>query len=163
MKLTTKGRYAVTAMLDLAFHVGPGPVKLAEISARQGISLSYLEQLFTRLRKEGLVASTRGPGGGYALSRPAECIAIADVIMAVDESVDTTRCGGLANCHNDQRCLTHELWTDLSTQIRSFLTDITLGDLVLRGGVRDLASRQNRDRKAEEIAEIPVSFTTMRL
>ena len=163
MKLTTKGRYAVTAMLDLAFHAGPGPVKLAEISARQGISLSYLEQLFTRLRKEGLVASTRGPGGGYALGRPAERIAIADVIMAVDESVDTTRCGGLSNCHNDQRCLTHELWTDLSAQIRDFLTDITLGDLVLRGGVRDVADRQNRDRKAKEITETPVPFTTVRL
>jgi Rrf2 family iron-sulfur cluster assembly transcriptional regulator len=162
MKLTTKGRYAVTAMLDLAFHCGPGPVKLAEISARQGISLSYLEQLFTRLRKEGLVASTRGPGGGYSLSRPAERIAIAEVIMAVDESVDTTRCGGLSNCHNDQRCLTHELWTDLSAQIRNFLTDITLGDLVVRGGVREVADRQNGVKHAQEIVEVPVPFTSVR-
>jgi Rrf2 family transcriptional regulator, iron-sulfur cluster assembly transcription factor len=162
MKLTTKGRYAVTAMLDLAFHCGPGPVKLAEISARQGISLSYLEQLFTRLRKEGLVASTRGPGGGYSLSRPAERIAIAEVIMAVDESVDTTRCGGLSNCHNDQRCLTHELWTDLSAQIRNFLTDITLGDLVVRGGVREVADRQNEAKQAQDIVEVPVPFTSVR-
>lgn len=162
MKLTTKGRYAVTAMLDLAFHCGPGPVKLAEISARQGISLSYLEQLFTRLRKEGLVASTRGPGGGYSLSRPAERIAIAEVIMAVDESVDTTRCGGLSNCHNDQRCLTHELWTDLSAQIRNFLTDITLGDLVMRGGVREVADRQNGAKQAQDIVEVPVPFTSVR-
>lgn len=162
MKLTTKGRYAVTAMLDLAFHCGPGPVKLAEISARQGISLSYLEQLFTRLRKEGLVASTRGPGGGYSLSRPAERIAIAEVIMAVDESVDTTRCGGLSNCHNDQRCLTHELWTDLSAQIRNFLTDITLGDLVVRGGVREVADRQNGAKQAQDIVEVPVPFTSVR-
>ena len=130
MKLTTKGRYAVTAMLDLAIHSGAGPVKLAEISERQGISLSYLEQLFTRLRKEGLVSSTRGPGGGYALSRPSDEIAVADVILAVDENVDTTRCGGLGNCHNDERCLTHELWTELSDRIRGFLSEITLGQLV---------------------------------
>ena len=163
MKLTTKGRYAVTAMLDLAFHCGPSPVKLAEISARQGISLSYLEQLFTRLRKEGLVASTRGPGGGYSLNRPAERIAIAEVIMAVDESVDTTRCGGLSNCHNDQRCLTHELWTDLSAQIRNFLTEITLGDLVVRGGVRDVADRQDGVKPAQDVAEVRVPFTSVRV
>jgi len=133
MKLTSKGRYAVTAMLDLALHADDGPVTLSGISERQGISLSYLEQLFTRLRKHGLVLSTRGPGGGYSLSRAAELIAIADVITAVDESVDATRCGGLANCQDGNRCLTHDLWTELSEQIHSFLSDITLGQLIRRG------------------------------
>lgn len=163
MKLTTKGRYAVTAMLDLAMHCGGGPVKLAEISQRQGISLSYLEQLFTRLRKEGLVASTRGPGGGYSLGRPSDRIAIADVIIAVDENVDTTRCGGLSNCHNDQRCLTHELWTDLSNQIRDFLSDITLSHLMVRGGVREVADRQDRAMHKGDVVEVPVSFTSARV
>jgi Rrf2 family iron-sulfur cluster assembly transcriptional regulator len=162
MKLTTKGRYAVTAMLDLAMHCGQGPVKLAEISERQGISLSYLEQLFTRLRKEGLVVSTRGPGGGYALSRPSLQIAVADVISAVDESVDATRCGGMSNCHNDQRCLTHDLWTDLSDQIRTFLSEITLGHLMERGGVREVADRQNRAAHKEDIVEVPVAFNVAR-
>ncbi len=133
MKLTSKGRYAVTAMLDLALHANDGPVTLAGISERQGISLSYLEQLFTRLRKKGLVASTRGPGGGYSLSRAAEQIAIADVVSAVDESVDATRCGGMANCQDGKRCLTHDLWTELSEQIHLFLSEITLGQLVSRG------------------------------
>ena len=109
MRLTSKGRYAVTAMLDLALHVHEGPVTLAGISERQGISLSYLEQLFTRLRKHGLVTSTRGPGGGYSLSRAAQDIAVSDVVSAVDESVDATRCGGTGDCHDGRRCLTHEL------------------------------------------------------
>lgn len=133
MKLTSKGRYAVTAMLDLALHADEGPVTLAEISERQGISLSYLEQLFTRLRKQGLVSSTRGPGGGYSLSRAADLIAIAEVVTAVDEVVDATRCGGMANCQDGKRCLTHDLWTDLSDQIYSFLSEITLGHLVKKG------------------------------
>jgi len=151
MKLTTKGRYAVTAMLDLAIHSGAGPVKLAEISERQGISLSYLEQLFTRLRKEGLVSSTRGPGGGYALSRPSDEIAVADVILAVDENVDTTRCGGLGNCHNDERCLTHELWTELSDRIRGFLAEITLGQLV-KGNLDAAAAGRQDEVKTVKIA-----------
>jgi Rrf2 family iron-sulfur cluster assembly transcriptional regulator len=109
MRLTTKGRYAVTAMLDLALHYKDGPITLADISQRQGISLSYLEQLFSRLRKQELVDSTRGPGGGYRLSRDAHEIAVADVITAVDEKVETTRCGGLSNCQDDSQCLTHEL------------------------------------------------------
>jgi len=133
MKLTSKGRYAVTAMLDLALHAHAGPVTLAGISARQGISLSYLEQLFTRLRKHGLVASTRGPGGGYSLSRPPADIAIAEVVTAVDESVDATRCGGRGDCQDGKRCLTHELWAELSEQIYGFLSGITLADLVDRG------------------------------
>lgn len=136
MRLTSKGRYAVTAMLDLALHVHDGPVTLAGISERQGISLSYLEQLFTRLRKQGLVSSTRGPGGGYSLSRPAEDISVSQVVAAVDESVDATRCGGSGDCHDGRRCLTHELWAELSEQIHSFLSEISLGDLVEQGRVR---------------------------
>ena len=142
MRLTTKGRYAVTAMLDLALREGNGPISLADISERQGISLSYLEQLFTKLRRSGLVKSTRGPGGGYSLSRSADEIAVAEVITAVDEKVDSTRCGGLGNCQDDERCLTHDLWTDLSDQIYTFLSGITLGNLVSRQGVQEVAHRQ---------------------
>ncbi|HEY3486457.1 MAG TPA: Fe-S cluster assembly transcriptional regulator IscR [Gammaproteobacteria bacterium] len=143
MRLTTKGRYAVTAMLDLAVHNTDGPIALADISERQGISLSYLEQLFAKLRKTGLVISTRGPGGGYSLGKlPAE-IAIADVITAVDESVDTTRCGGLKNCQHDLPCLTHDLWEDLNRQIRNFLDGVSLGDLINRNATREIANRQN--------------------
>lgn len=147
MRLTTKGRYAVTAMLDLALRQGKGPISLAEISERQGISLSYLEQLFTRLRKSDLVRSTRGPGGGYTLSRPADEIAVAEVIIAVDEKVDSTRCGGLGNCQDDERCLTHELWMDLSEQIYLFLDNISLGALVKRDEVREVAERQNNRQR----------------
>lgn len=142
MRLTTKGRYAVTAMLDLALHYDQGPITLADISQRQGISLSYLEQLFSRLRKQGLVDSARGPGGGYRLSRPAAEIAVVDVISAVDEKVDATKCGGLGNCHQDERCMTHELWTDLSRQIHDFLAGISLENLVQRRDVREIAQRQ---------------------
>jgi len=132
MRLTTKGRYAVTAMLDLAIHYQEGPITLADISQRQGISLSYLEQLFSRLRKQGLVNSTRGPGGGYRLSREAGEIAVADVIQAVDEKIDATRCSGQGNCQEGRACLTHHLWMDLSDQILEFLQGITLGELVTR-------------------------------
>jgi Rrf2 family iron-sulfur cluster assembly transcriptional regulator len=144
MRLTTKGRYAVTAMLDLALHYKEGPITLADISQRQGISLSYLEQLFSRLRKQELVDSTRGPGGGYRLSRDAYEIAVADVITAVDEKVETTRCGGLSNCQDDKQCLTHELWTELSQQIHGFLMGISLGNLVEKQGVQEVAARQER-------------------
>ncbi len=144
MRLTTKGRYAVTAMLDLALHYQSGPITLADISSRQGISLSYLEQLFSRLRKRGLVDSARGPGGGYRLSRPADQVAVAEVITAVDEKVDATRCGGLANCQDDNQCLTHELWADLSQQIYDFLSNISLGELVDRKGIQEVAARQDR-------------------
>jgi len=130
MRLTTKGRYAVTAMLDLAIHRDQGPITLADISSRQGISLSYLEQLFSRLRKHGLVDSTRGPGGGYRLSRDADGISIAEVISAVDETVDATRCQGMKNCQDTHTCLTHQLWSDLSDQIREFLGSITLAQVV---------------------------------
>ncbi len=142
MKLTTKGRYAVTAMLDLALHNADQPVSLAEISERQDISLSYLEQLFSKLRRAGLVVSMRGPGGGYQLSNAPENIVIADIITAVDEHVDATRCGGLGDCQNNKRCLTHDLWSELSKQIRLFLSDITLADMTARTEVRETAQRQ---------------------
>ena len=119
-------------MLDLALHYDNGPITLADISQRQGISLSYLEQLFSKLRKHELVDSTRGPGGGYRLSRNADEIAVAQVITAVDEKIESTRCGGLANCHDGQPCLTHDLWTELSEQIHDFLMSISLGQLVDR-------------------------------
>lgn len=142
MRLTTKGRYAVTAMLDLAIHEGQGPITLSDIAQRQGISLSYLEQLFARLRKRSLVTSVRGPGGGYSLGREASQIFVAEVITAVDESVDTTRCGGAHNCQNNQRCLTHDLWHDLSSRIYDYLNRISLEDLVKRTGVQEVARRQ---------------------
>lgn len=131
MRLTTKGRYAVTAMLDLSLNYEVGAITLADISERQGISLSYLEQLFARLRKQGLVSSSRGPGGGYRLSRAADKITVLDVISAVDEKVDTTQCEGKHNCHNgEEACLSHELWQSLSDQIRLYLSGITLAEVV---------------------------------
>lgn len=142
MRLTTKGRYAVTAMLDLAIHQGGGPITLADIAGRQGISLSYLEQLFSRLRKKGLVSSVRGPGGGYTLGRNAGDIYVAQVIAAVDENVDTTRCGGAHNCQDNQQCLTHDLWHDLSDRIYEYLNQISLDDLMSRRGVQEVAQRQ---------------------
>ena len=142
MKLTTKGRYAVTAMLDLALHQGQGPINLSEISSRQGISLSYLEQLFSRLRKGGLVLSSRGPGGGYSLGRASTDISVSDVISAVDETVDATRCHGKKNCHGEDRCLTHDLWEELSQQIIGFLSNISLASLVERGSVKQVSERQ---------------------
>lgn len=143
MRLTTKGRYAVTAMLDLAVHATKGPITLADISQRQGISLSYLEQLFSKLRKRDLVASARGPGGGYRLSRAANEINVAEVISAVDEKVDATRCAGQGNCQNGEECLTHQLWTDLSDQLYDFLNGISLGQLVDKRNVQDVAARQD--------------------
>ena len=148
MRLTTKGRYAVTAMLDLAIHYKDGPITLSDISKRQGISLSYLEQLFSRLRKNGLVDSARGPGGGYRLSRAAAEINVADVITAVDEKIDAMRCEGKGNCQNDGPCLTHDLWCDLSTQIYSFLKGIDLGQLVDRKGVEGLTVQQDTSATA---------------
>jgi len=151
MKLTSKGRYAVTAMLDLALHADHHPVTLAGISRRQGISLSYLEQLFTRLRKHGLVSSTRGPGGGYSLSRSAHDIAVAEVVAAVDERVDATRCGGKGDCQHGQRCLTHDLWTELSEQVYTFLSDISVGQLVEQGIARQ-AARDDADEQAVAVS-----------
>ena len=135
MRLTAKGRYAVSAMLDLALHDGEGPISLADISERQDISLSYLEQLFSKLRRNGLVSSVRGPGGGYTLSRVAEQIFVAEIIDSVDESVDATRCHGRADCQHGAKCLTHEHWSDLSEQIHQFLAGIDLASVLARRGV----------------------------
>jgi Rrf2 family iron-sulfur cluster assembly transcriptional regulator len=144
MRLTTRGRYAVTAMLDLALHEAGEPVALADIAARQDISLAYLEQLFARLRRAGLVASVRGPGGGYRLAAAADAISVAAVIAAVEESLDATRCGGRGDCQDGARCLTHELWSDLSRQVEDFLGGITLGSLRARSDIRAVAARQDR-------------------
>jgi len=143
MRLTSKSRYAVTAMLDVALHAQQGPVPLAEISERQGISLSYLEQLFARLRRHGLVQSVRGPGGGYRLGKRPDEIAVGMVITAVDESMDATKCQGKADCHSGNRCLTHSLWRDLSSRISHFLNGITLAELVNNHEVREVAGLQD--------------------
>ncbi|WP_435628298.1 Rrf2 family transcriptional regulator [Candidatus Ferrigenium straubiae] len=130
MRLTTKGRFAVTAMADLAMCGGHSPVTMAAISERQRISLSYLEQLFGKLRRSKIVESVRGPGGGYYLARPAEKITIAEIILAVDEPLDATSCGGKGNCHDERQCLTHELWMGLNGKIFDYLTSVTLRQLV---------------------------------
>ncbi len=144
MKLTTRGRYAVTAMLDLAIHHEEGSVAVADVSVRQGISLSYLEQLLSRLRKGGLVTSTRGPGGGYSLSRDPGQISIAQIIDTIEENIDATLCSGQKNCVDDDACLTHFLWEELSASIRVFLTAKTLGDLIKQPHVKDVATRQEQ-------------------
>ena len=152
MRLTTKGRYAVTAMLDLAFHSQIRPVTLTDIAARQIISLSYLEQLFSRLRRAGMVKGVRGPGGGYKLCRKTTDINIAEIIAAVDEPLDSTKCGGEANCQKDQACLTHNLWMGLSEQIRNYLEGISLADLLEKNQVQEIAKRQQHD--AQQTIEI---------
>ncbi|EGW21269.1 MULTISPECIES: Fe-S cluster assembly transcriptional regulator IscR [Methylobacter] len=152
MRLTTKGRYAVTAMLDLAFHSQIKPVTLTDIAARQTISLSYLEQLFARLRRAGMVKGVRGPGGGYKLCRKTSDINIADIIAAVNEPLDSTKCGGEANCQKDQACLTHDLWMGLSEQIRDYLKGISLADLLEKNQVQEVAIRQHHD--AQQVIEI---------
>lgn len=155
MRLTTKGRYAVTAMLDLALHARQDPVSLADISERQSISVSYLEQLFAKLRKNELVSSVRGPGGGYQLARASGSIYIAQIIDAVDESVDATRCGGQGDCQKGLTCLTHELWSDLSEQLHNFLAAISLQELVDRREVQAVALRQSdlqKQRKDERLS-----------
>lgn len=130
MKLTSKGRYAVTAILDLALNADKGPVTLSDISERQHISLSYLEQLFAKLRRQGVVTSVRGPGGGYRLGLPADQISIGMVIAAVNENIDVTKCSGKENCQSGGECLTHSLWEELSLRIENFLNEITLAELV---------------------------------
>ena len=132
MRLTTKGRFAVTAMLDLAMRGQGGPVTLAGISERQKISLSYLEQLFGKLRRHALVDSVRGPGGGYCLARPAGQISVADIIRAVDEPLDATQCGGKENCLDEHQCMTHDLWATLNRKMFEYLSSVTLGELVAR-------------------------------
>jgi len=160
MKLTTKGRYAVTAMLDLALHAKTGPVSLADISERQGISISYLEQLFAKLRKNDLVSSVRGPGGGYRLSRDGSQVYVAQIIDAVDEKVDVTRCSGNGDCQDGETCLTHDLWQDLSKQLHDFLSSISLQNLVDRQEVRVIAERQDKyqqERTSKESGRVPLS------
>jgi Rrf2 family transcriptional regulator, iron-sulfur cluster assembly transcription factor len=130
MRLTTKGRFAVTAMVDLALRQNRGPVTLAAISERQHISLSYLEQLFGKLRRAALVSSVRGPGGGYNLAQPPAAISVADIVSAVDEPIDATQCGGKENCHDDKRCMTHDLWATLNEKMQEYLSSVTLADLV---------------------------------
>lgn len=135
MRLTTKGRFAVTAMIDLALRQGQGPVTLAGISARQEISLSYLEQLFGKLRRHEIVESVRGPGGGYNLARRAEEVTVADIIIAVDEPIDATQCGGKENCNGTEnkhgtRCMTHDLWATLNAKMVDYLDSVSLKDLV---------------------------------
>lgn len=151
MKLTTRGRYAVTAMLDLAIHSHERPVSLSDISSRQEISLSYLEQLFAKLRRCDLVTSVRGPGGGYLLSRERAGIFVAQIIDAVDESVDVTNCQGKGNCHQGEVCLTHHLWQDLSDQIHGFLSRISLADLVDQRGQRHPENRAMTDDVIQQL------------
>lgn len=143
MRLTTKGRFAVTAMLDLAMREANGPVTLAGISERQSISLSYLEQLFGKLRRSELVDSVRGPGGGYTLARIPADISVADIIAAVDEPVDATQCGGRENCHDNHRCMTHDLWTNLNATIFDYLAKVTLGSLVEKQRAKEAAAKEN--------------------
>lgn len=144
MRLTTKGRFAVTAMIDLGLRQHSGPVTLATISQRQNISLSYLEQLFGRLRRHELVASVRGPGGGYLLARVARKITVADIVLAVDEPLDATHCGGKENCNigrngHSGKCMTHELWSALNRKVVDFLDSVSLQDLVDQERMRQLA------------------------
>ena len=144
MRLTTKGRFAVTAMIDVAMHNGDGPVTLAGVAERQKISLSYLEQLFGKLRRAGLVDSVRGPGGGYNLALAPQGVSVADIITAVDEPIDATQCGGKENCHDDKRCMTHELWANLNAHIFSFLSSVSLEQLVRQQDKSDVAVLQDQ-------------------
>ena len=153
MRLTTTGRFAVTAMLELALREHNGPVTLAGISERQGISLSYLEQLFGKLRRAELVDSVRGPGGGYCLARDAVNISVANIIIAVDEPLDATSCGGQENCHDSHRCMTHDLWTDLNRTIYAYREAVTLGSLVdqqrAQGGQNVLVDARERRGRSD--------------
>jgi len=143
MRLTTKGRFAVTAMMDVAMHGGSGPVTLAAVSSRQRISLSYLEQLFGKLRRSGLVESVRGPGGGYNVAKPQESVSVADIILAVDEPIDATQCAGKENCLDDRRCMTHDLWAALNDHIFTFLSGVTLAQLVKQHQPSDVSVLQD--------------------
>jgi Rrf2 family iron-sulfur cluster assembly transcriptional regulator len=153
MRLTTKGRFAVTAMLDLALRGGKNPVTLAGISERQDISLSYLEQLFSRLRRHELVESVRGPGGGYYLARPLGEVSVADIIRAVDEPIDSTQCGGKENCQDEHRCMTHDLWVGLNAHIYDYLDNVTLATLVARQeGCKEKVLQDRRALKVTPLA-----------
>lgn len=149
MRLTTKGRFAVTAMIDLALRGEDGPVSLASISERQKISLSYLEQLFGKLRRYALVDSVRGPGGGYCIARPQDQLTVADIIRAVDEQLDATQCGGQENCHEEHRCMTHDLWSTLNNKMFDYLASVTLAELV--------------DKQKQKMAGKPVALVEPRV
>ncbi|HSJ81203.1 MAG TPA: Fe-S cluster assembly transcriptional regulator IscR [Thiobacillus sp.] len=152
MRLTTKGRFAVTAMLDLALRGGKNPVTLAGISERQDISLSYLEQLFSRLRRHELVESVRGPGGGYYLARPLSEVSVADIIRAVDEPIDSTQCGGKENCQDEHRCMTHDLWMGLNAHIYDYLDNVTLATLVAKQD--ECKEKVIQDRRALKVTPL---------
>jgi len=156
MRLTTKGRFAVTAMVDLAMRQSGGPVTLAAISERQRISLSYLEQLFGKLRRHHLVTSVRGPGGGYNLAQPAAQVSVADIVGAVDEPLDATQCGGKENCLDDRRCMTHDLWATLNKKMHEYLSSVSLADLVEHQHGKHVAvlhdQRRADERQPEKVA-----------
>lgn len=152
MRLTTKGRFAVTAMIDLALREGQGPVTLAQIAERQHISLSYLEQLFGKLRRQQLVRSTRGPGGGYTLGRRPDALSVAEIILAVDEPIDATQCGGRENCHGETKCITHDLWSSLNTHIFEYLGGVKLSTLVA-----EQRSREAQAKRQARVVEPPTS------
>lgn len=157
MRLTTKGRFAVTAMVDLAMRHGSGPVTLAEISSRQKISLSYLEQLFGKLRRHQLVESVRGPGGGYCLARNMAEISVADIIVAVDEPIDATQCGGKENCRDDQKCITHDLWATLNDRIFDYLEAVSLRKLVDDQKTKEVGVTQVHDMRDAAVKRVAVS------
>lgn len=144
MRLTTKGRFAVTAMVDLAMRQSRGPVTLSAISDRQHISLSYLEQLFGKLRRHKLVSSVRGPGGGYCLAQALQSVSVADIIAAVDEPLDATQCGGKENCNDDKRCMTHDLWATLNAKMHEYLSSVSLADLVAHQSGKHVAVLHDR-------------------
>ena len=155
MRLTTKGRFAVTAMLDLALNEVDRPVTLAGISERQEMSLSYLEQLFSRLRRNGLVKSVRGPGGGYRIAKPLDTISVSDIITAVDEQIDATQCGGNENCHDEHRCMTHDLWASLNVKILEYLSGVSLAQLVASQRSGDkivIPEPKRRERSPQAVA-----------
>ena len=152
MKLTTKGRFAVTAMLDLALHAHDGPVTLAGISGRQKISLSYLEQLFGKLRRRELVESVRGPGGGYQLARDPSKLTVADIISAVEEPLDSTQCAGRENCLENQRCMTHDLWEQLNTTVYGFLAGVSLSQLVEKQRTRPVSVVRGKSHNSHPVS-----------
>ena len=152
MRLTTKGRFAVTAMVDLAMRQARGPVTLAGISDRQHISLSYLEQLFGKLRRAGIVSSVRGPGGGYRLAQPMQSVTVADIVIAVDEPLDATQCGGKENCADDKRCMTHDLWATLNKKMHEYLSSVSLADLVAQQAAKPPVAVLHDKRPAEKVA-----------
>ncbi|MCC6658126.1 MAG: Fe-S cluster assembly transcriptional regulator IscR [Rhodocyclaceae bacterium] len=159
MRLTTKGRFAVTAMIDLAQRQANGPVTLAGISERQKISLSYLEQLFGKLRRHKIVASVRGPGGGYRLARGMGEVSVADIIAAVDEPLDATNCGGRENCADEQRCMTHDLWTNLNKRMHEYLVSVSLADLVNQPKAKAVAATIAMDERLRPARRVNVAVS----